>query len=162
MADFENIIGWQEELDEFKQTEQGQDYFDTIEAVPGKSYKVRKQLPKLPFSYIVELAELYLIHDELKETIDYWVEWGRIEESNLNLEFDDPEYFQSLQPYYRKIKDFQDWYSYKKNIPYNDLALGMGSLIAAKVAGGELQKVLSTETESWVRKKSLANIEIEG
>ena len=115
MADFDNITGWQEELAAFKATEEGRRYFNTYERAPGKNYLIPKTPPDIRLSTIFDLAEQYFKHAELREAVEYWVEWGDAEAANINLQYDDPQYFQSLQKYTPQISYFKDWYAMKKN-----------------------------------------------
>lgn len=161
MANFSDITGWQEELQAFRSTMAGQEFFKTSVRAHGKNYLVRKKQPPLPLSYIFELAELYLGHEMLNKDIEYWVAWGNAEAKNINLEFDDPEYFKSLREYYQRIRQFKDWYAMKKKCSYNDLALDIGSCIAARVVEGKFSTVRSNETVQWVRQGHNENIEID-
>ena len=118
LADFDDITGWQEELAAFEATEEGRRYFNTSERVPGKKYLITKTPPNIPLSTVFDLAEQYFEHAELREAIEYWVEWGAAEAANINLKYDDPQYFQSLQKYTPQLFRFSDWYAMKKRCPF--------------------------------------------
>ncbi|MCR9057869.1 MAG: hypothetical protein NXI02_11080 [Rhodobacteraceae bacterium] len=144
MADFEDITGWWEELEAFRETEEGRTFFSDG----------RKNYSKLTFEQEVRYAEELFRHEEIHEALKKSAKFVKYLDDNPEFGQDD-EGFWDLCPVEdnRKVEAFKRWYAMKRSIALGPSTFSAGDRLAIDVVNGDLASLSSPEAEKFVREE---------
>ncbi|MBG6148570.1 hypothetical protein [Roseibium album] len=142
MADFEDITGWQDELEAFEKTEEGRKFFSD-----GWGNAI-----KLTFEQEVRYAEELFRHEEIHEALKKSAKFVKYLDDNPEFGQDD-EGFWDLCPVEdnRKVEAFKRWYAMKRNIALGPSTFSAGDRLAIDVVNGDLASLRSPEAEKFVK-----------
>lgn len=143
MADFDNIKGWHEELLEHQSSE--------AYLAENRRQKSAEEMsaprPKVPFSNLLELAELILCHPEIRACLDKLRHWNEEHPGESPGDHEDTYPAAALS----KINDFKAWYRLKTGLDWNHRGFSVATQLSAAVSGGKLSSIQSSEAETFVR-----------
>lgn len=155
MANFDDITGWRKELAAFKNSYEGQSYYEKY--FPSNSVTA----PKLPYKTVLQLAELILQHGEIHEALKKHMAWHAFADSIVDMSPDHPEWDRNPFDAHKTLMEFADWFSMKMRCPYNSFALGYGKHFASYVEEGRFPDLSSADLESYAREIYAAFITFE-
>ncbi|MEM7214147.1 MAG: hypothetical protein AAF423_01295 [Pseudomonadota bacterium] len=95
MEDFEDITGWQQELHEFKGTEEGWQYFDTSISIAGTTRRGFRRPQMLKFHQVIQVSELLLKHSELRSALQDYIDWVKFSDAIPEMSENHPKFAQS-------------------------------------------------------------------
>lgn len=147
MANFNDIIGWEEELEELRQTE---DY--------RRRWKVRGDAPKppVPLSNALEFVELILKNDDLLEGARVLRKWAEDHSEASPGDYPDTYPWETL----RWLRDFEFWYCLKSGCGPNDFAFRIIKPFVFRVLEKHVPALRSPETTDYFRKYGGRHIDL--
>lgn len=144
MADFDDITGWQEELEVFEETEEGRAYF---------RQHLNDRESELPFDVILELAGLMLKHDEIRDAVRQEVEFRAFLKTRPELTNDDDEFWEKNPlDAAESRQEFIAWYGSKTRVPFRHFPLGYAEELAIAVVAGELASLDYAEAKAFAER----------
>lgn len=130
MADFDDITGWREELEVFEESEERKAYF---------RQHLNDSERRLPFDVVLDLAELMLKHEELRDAVRQRAEFRAFIQTRPDLTNDDDEFWEKNPlDASETLEQFMTWYASKTRVPYRHFPLSKGKELAIAVVAGDL------------------------
>lgn len=149
MAIFDDITGWQEELEALRNS-------DVFKEIYSRE-KLRNRAPKIPLSVMSTYVETLLKHNETRRAVEILDEWER----RRPKEGVDPD-TDTTYPYRERqlLTDFGVWFTLKSGYGPNDWAYMFDGInIARAVMNGDWPKVRCQEAIDYVRTKASLRID---
>jgi len=144
MADFEDITGWQDELEVFEESEEGKAYF---------RQHLYDSERRLPFDVILELAGLMLKHEELRDAVRQRAAFRAFLKTRPDLTNDDDEFWEKnpLEAS-ETLEEFMAWYGSKTRVPFRGFPLSKAEELAIAVVAGDLASLDYAEAKAFAEK----------
>jgi len=144
MADFEDITGWQDELEAFEESEEGKAYF---------RQHLNDRETDLPFDIVLDLAGLMLKHEELRDAVRQRAAFRAFLKTRPDLTNDDDEFWEKnpLEAS-ETLEEFMAWYGSKTRVPFRDFPLSKAEELAIAVVAGDLTSLDYTEAKAFAER----------
>ncbi|WP_305986118.1 hypothetical protein [Roseibium sp. MMSF_3544] len=142
MADFEDITGWQDELEAFEKTEEGRAFF-----AGNKRYRGRK----MPYENVVQMVDLIFADEELHEALKKGIWWTAYTEEH-DLEPHQEEFWE-LNPIeaHDTLIAFKRWYLMKAPVPFDDSNLIVAIWLATDIEEGKLTSLRIGQAKDFIK-----------
>lgn len=153
MADFEDITGWNDELEDYYE-EFGQ---EGINYLYRNNREILEQMVSL--TQVQDYADLLLKHKETRDTLLVVAEWKKVKLAHGGIvQQDDPAYEDSPKQCYQLLAAFFEWYCMKTDFPVSKDEVSMwGADLAIGVMTGKFTSTKSEEFADFVKEENAYN-----
>ncbi|MET1411676.1 hypothetical protein ABVF61_05380 [Roseibium sp. HPY-6] len=153
MADFEDITGWQDELEDYYE-EFGQ---EGINYLYRHSRGILEQMVSL--TQVQDYADLLMKHKEIRDALLVVAEWEKVKLAHGGIVKEgDPAHEDRPSHIYQLLSDFFEWYCMKTDFPVSKHQVHRwGENLAIGVLTGEFTSTKSEKFADFVKEENAYN-----